>query len=86
MSSLPEEIPGWARSCPSGKQKFTTAAEARRLFRTESRRGATAHKFKGTRHIYQCTLCDAYHVTSAARRRDGRKFGKDWPQRQGDKD
>lgn len=80
MTSLPEEIPEWARNCPSGKQKFTTADEARRLFRIESRRGPTKSKFKGTPHVYQCPICSAFHFTSAARRRDGRKFRSPWPQ------
>lgn len=68
------EIPDWARNCPSGKQKFASANQARQIFRTESRRSATANKFKGTVHIYHCNMCDGYHLTRSARRRDGRKF------------
>lgn len=70
-----DEIPDWARSCPSGKQKFATAEDARAIIRENTRlRGNRRKKpLRGTLHAYWCLKCDAFHITSAARRRDGHK-------------
>jgi hypothetical protein len=78
MDNILGEIPGWARSCPSGKQKFASADEARKIFRTEFRRGDARSRFRGTMHVYRCTRCDAFHYTSVARRSDKKKFGSAW--------
>lgn len=71
---LPDEIPEWAQSCPSRKQKFASADDARRAFRTEKRRGTKGY-FHGTPHVYRCMECDGFHMTSTARQRDGKKHG-----------
>lgn len=74
MAPLPQDVPDWARRCPSGKQKFASAADARKIFRTESRRGTYATAFKGTMHVYRCDDCGAFHYKGKARRPDKRKF------------
>jgi uncharacterized protein YjaZ len=67
---MDKEIPDWATSCPSGKIKFSTAAEARRMYRQKNNRSAAA--FKGTVHVYLCQICDWYHTTSTRSRQTGR--------------
>lgn len=71
MATLDDEIPDWAKSCPSGKQKFTSSEDARKQY--QGKRHGRARDQKGTFHAYRCLDCDFYHVTSTARQRDGRK-------------
>lgn len=74
MSGVLGEIPDWARRCPSGKQKFASAEDARRIYRTDPYRSS----FKGTMHVYRCQDCDSFHYTSTARQRNKRKHRSDW--------
>ena len=70
-----DDIPEWARNCPSRKQKFASAEEAMRIHRQEMRRSSS---FKGTPHAYKCPQCDGFHVTTMTHTRKKRKFKRDW--------
>ena len=72
---LPEEIPDWARNCSSGKQRYSSAEEARREYRIKLR--GKVKDPKGTFHAYQCAECGFYHTTSTARKNNKRKH-KRW--------
>ncbi len=69
--ALHEEIPDWARACPSGKMKFTSSKQTRNYIR-----GLKAGSVKGNAKPYHCVLCGAYHFTHDSRQHNKRKNGK----------
>lgn len=73
-----DEIPDWARRCPTGKQKFPTAEDARDAIRQDTRLKRSINPLKGSMRPYRCRVCGMYHLTSTARRSDGHKHGKPW--------
>ena len=77
---LPNDLPDWARPCPTHKIKYTSAADARKqaTVGTHTRKGVKS-AFKGTLHIYRCHLCGSHHITSKTSRPDKKKFKKEKP-------
>ncbi len=71
---MDDDIPDWARNCPSGKQKFASGEEARRIFRVELRRRVKGKAFSGTLHTYDCPLCSGFHITHMTHTRRKKKF------------
>lgn len=61
---MEDEIPEWARSCPSGKIKFASGEDARKITRESFKRNS---RFKGTPRSYRCPECGSWHITANGR-------------------
>jgi hypothetical protein len=68
MATGIEDIPDWARSCSTGKRKYSSAEDARK--QNKSNHGG---KTRGTPKPYRCPECDYYHITTSPRTRWGTK-------------
>ncbi|MFE1190209.1 hypothetical protein [[Kitasatospora] papulosa] len=58
MATVNSDIPDWARSCPTKKIKYQSAAEARRQLRASPYR-TQIRSF----YTYRCELCGFVHTS-----------------------
>jgi hypothetical protein len=63
---MEDEIPEWARRCPSGKIKFASAADARKAYRHGGHKRSLSG-VTGSIRSYRCPECDSFHVSSKGR-------------------